>query len=100
MPVAVIGVIGIVASKLVDAYHRPAIVIAVEGDATASVQDVLVGEVWLCSGQSNMEWTMKGTLKPDQFAAINPTADDALVLDTDNLSEEQVLARILEMCKE
>lgn len=27
------GVIGIVASKLVDAYHRPAIVIAVEGDA-------------------------------------------------------------------
>lgn len=27
------GVIGIVASKLVDAYHRPAIVIAIEGDA-------------------------------------------------------------------
>ena len=26
-----------------------------------SVDDVLVGEVWLCSGQSNMEWSLKGT---------------------------------------
>ncbi len=27
-----------------------------ERSATATVRDVLVGEVWLCSGQSNMEW--------------------------------------------
>lgn len=26
----------------------------------ASFSDVLVGEVWLCSGQSNMEWTVGG----------------------------------------
>ena len=29
---------------------------SVKGNNTINFQDVLVGEVWLCSGQSNMEW--------------------------------------------
>lgn len=33
---------------------------AVEGTSKATIRDVLVGEVWLCSGQSNMEWTVGG----------------------------------------
>jgi sialate O-acetylesterase len=28
------------------------------GGETLTIQDVLAGEVWLCSGQSNMEWSM------------------------------------------
>jgi len=28
------------------------------------VRDILVGEVWLCSGQSNMEWPLSATLAP------------------------------------
>ncbi len=28
------------------------------------VSDILVGEVWLCSGQSNMEWSLSATLSP------------------------------------
>jgi sialate O-acetylesterase len=31
-------------------------------DREQSVGDVLVGDVWLCSGQSNMEWTVRNTL--------------------------------------
>jgi sialate O-acetylesterase len=31
----------------------------VAGKNTLRVEDVLVGEVWLCSGQSNMEWPLK-----------------------------------------
>ncbi len=31
-------------------------VLRVEGSSVVEVRDVLVGDVWLCSGQSNMEW--------------------------------------------
>ena len=30
----------------------------VTGNNTLTFRDVLVGEVWLCSGQSNMQWTL------------------------------------------
>ena len=30
----------------------------VKGRNTVEIKDVLIGEVWLCSGQSNMEWTV------------------------------------------
>ncbi len=31
--------------------------LTIAGDNTVTVNNVLVGEVWVCSGQSNMEWT-------------------------------------------
>ncbi len=34
---------------------------ATAGDKTIQVRDVLVGEVWICGGQSNMRWTLAGT---------------------------------------
>jgi sialate O-acetylesterase len=49
--------------------------LAVEsGDASRVIRDVLVGEVWLCSGQSNMVWTMGNSLDGDLDAlgATNP----------------------------
>ncbi len=33
----------------------------VAGTNTITLGNVLVGEVWLCSGQSNMEWTVSGS---------------------------------------
>ncbi|TWT51123.1 hypothetical protein Pla22_39000 [Rubripirellula amarantea] len=35
--------------------------LVIEGDNRIEFQDVLVGEVWLCSGQSNMEWTVSSS---------------------------------------
>ena len=32
--------------------------LTVKGSTVVELKDVLVGEVWLCSGQSNMEWTV------------------------------------------
>ena len=32
--------------------------LVVSGQNTLSVSDVLIGEVWVCSGQSNMEWSV------------------------------------------
>lgn len=36
------------------------------GGSTLTLKDILVGEVWLASGQSNMEWSIKGSAKEDQ----------------------------------
>jgi sialate O-acetylesterase len=37
--------------------HRDAaLTLTVIGDETVTIDDVAVGEVWLCAGQSNMEW--------------------------------------------
>jgi sialate O-acetylesterase len=35
-------------------------------DATRVFNDVAIGDVWLCSGQSNMEWRLNQTRKPGQ----------------------------------
>ncbi len=34
--------------------------LTIEADTTIKIRDVMVGEVWLCSGQSNMEMTLSG----------------------------------------
>ena len=33
-------------------------VLCIEGRSVQTFEDVLVGEVWICSGQSNMEWSI------------------------------------------
>ena len=33
----------------------------VKGDNVLTIKNVLVGEVWICSGQSNMEWPLNNT---------------------------------------
>ena len=35
------------------------------GSTTITIKDVLVGEVWICSGQSNMEWTLRKSADAD-----------------------------------
>ena len=35
--------------------------LTVKGDNVLTIKNVLVGEVWLCSGQSNMEWPLSNT---------------------------------------
>ncbi len=47
----------------------------VTGTNKITFNDVLVGDVWICSGQSNMEWTVNGSLNPQDEvkAAEYPT---------------------------
>ena len=40
--------------------------VAKSGDETVRVEDVLFGEVWLASGQSNMEWPLNNTKTGDE----------------------------------
>ena len=41
------------------------------GGNEVTVKDVLVGEVWLASGQSNMEWNVGGSREEDKAAATS-----------------------------
>jgi len=34
-------------------------------DDTLTISDILVGEVWVCSGQSNMQWTVSNSNNPE-----------------------------------
>lgn len=45
--------------------------LSVAGNNKVDVNDVLVGEVWVCSGQSNMEWTVAISFEPEKTAAAS-----------------------------
>ncbi len=40
-------------------------VLAIQGRNRIAFEDVLIGEVWICSGQSNMQWSVKQVNDPD-----------------------------------
>ena len=40
--------------------------ISISGSTDITLEDVLIGEVWLCSGQSNMEWRVSQSLNPQE----------------------------------
>jgi sialate O-acetylesterase len=45
----------------------------IAGKNTIAYKDIMVGEVWVCSGQSNMEWSVGGCDKSDKdYAAAAP----------------------------
>ena len=50
-------------------------ILKVVGSNTIEIKDVLVGEVWVCGGQSNMEWTVMASSEPkrEQADANRPT---------------------------
>jgi sialate O-acetylesterase len=37
----------------------------VSGSSTIEINDILIGEVWICSGQSNMQWSVAQSNDPD-----------------------------------
>ena len=49
--------------------------LTVKGNNEIKLKNILMGDVWLCSGQSNMEWGIAGTDHPDEAiaAADHPT---------------------------
>lgn len=46
----------------------------VSGEEKVALKDLLLGEVWICSGQSNMEWSVQGSAKAQEeiAAATHP----------------------------
>lgn len=49
-----------------------ALEMTVAGKNSITVKDILIGELWICSGQSNMEWTLSQSQNKDaEIAAAN-----------------------------
>lgn len=53
---------------------QPQILGISSGDTAVLFSNILIGDVWICSGQSNMEWTMKKEMhwKEEKFKALQP----------------------------
>ncbi len=49
--------------------------LVVHGDATVTIHDVTIGEVWLCSGQSNMEWPLSCSADAERQVAATDATD-------------------------
>lgn len=49
-------------------------ILTIKGKNTVQIKNVLVGEVWLCTGQSNMEWSVaqSNDAKKEMASANNP----------------------------
>jgi sialate O-acetylesterase len=41
----------------------------IAGTNTITLKNILVGEVWICGGQSNMEWSVRMSAEPEKTAA-------------------------------
>ena len=55
-----------------EANHTGLKLSATAASGSKSINDVLIGEVWLCSGQSNMEWSVRQCANPnEEIAAAN-----------------------------
>jgi len=46
---------------------KSAATMTVSGKNKVTLNDVLVGDVWVCSGQSNMEWSLRDCNRPDDI---------------------------------
>lgn len=46
-------------------------VLTIKGTNTVTFKNVAVGEVWICSGQSNMEWSINAGETPDKVKAAS-----------------------------
>jgi sialate O-acetylesterase len=54
------------------ASKTPVSLVVKGGHNELKLNDILIGEVWLCSGQSNMEWTVANSLNSkEEIAAAN-----------------------------
>src|SRR5687767_13448892 len=43
--------------------------LTVSGPSTITLNNVLIGDVWICSGQSNMQWSIKQSKDPESVIA-------------------------------
>ncbi|RLT21049.1 MAG: sialate O-acetylesterase [Planctomycetota bacterium] len=62
----------------------------VSGNNKVVVSDILVGEIWVCSGQSNMEWSVRSSFEPDKVASASTDAELRMFTVTKAVSDTEL----------
>lgn len=44
-------------------------IMTIEGNNSIEIHNILIGDVWVCSGQSNMQWSVRQSANPDEEIA-------------------------------
>jgi sialate O-acetylesterase len=57
--------------ELETAAHGTGHSLTVQGKNQIKIQDVAIGEVWLCAGQSNMGWSMENSFEAEKEADVD-----------------------------
>jgi sialate O-acetylesterase len=53
-------------AQVATAESAPSATLVIKGNNEVILEDVLIGEVWICSGQSNMEWSVKASYNSEK----------------------------------
>ena len=64
--------------------------LTVKGNNSITLTDILVGEVWVCSGQSNMQWSVAASNNPQEEIAAADYPNIRLFTVTRKIAEEPV----------
>ena len=67
--------------KAREATRKPLTLTIADGDTTLTLTDILVGEVWLCSGQSNMVFMLRQAINAKEHIAEALTKQDLRIYD-------------------
>ena len=73
------------------AVNRDGLTLTVKGSNEITLRDVLVGEVWICSGQSNMQWPVSQSWNADLTRATAKNAQIRFITN-DNAGVQKPLA--------
>jgi sialate O-acetylesterase len=90
----------VVRLKKMKASAEPQILVVKSAGETIEVKNVLVGEVWLCSGQSNMQWPVSRAMdfEVEQAAANYPLIRMFLTGRNVNLEPQQDCTGMWKVC--
>ena len=63
--------------------------LTLSGENTLLIRNILVGDVWLCTGQSNMGWTLRDV---PEFAKLKQSMKPSLISSTNSMICSSLLA--------
>ncbi|MBN2181891.1 MAG: hypothetical protein JW715_08240 [Sedimentisphaerales bacterium] len=62
--------------------------LTISGESTIKIKNIMFGEVWVCSGQSNMEWIVKNSADAEKEIAAADYPDIRMFTVTKKVAEE------------